>query len=101
MIRPEVEAFLTLGPLPSSDVASPEAIARLEDALLAIRMPTSDTEAKHLCLMFGPDDCFGLAWALLHLVESAPSWPMKECFAGQPNEWVKRLYQRAQNAGLA
>ncbi|MDB6032726.1 MAG: hypothetical protein JWM16_3064, partial [Verrucomicrobiales bacterium] len=32
-----------------------------------------------LVKVFGPDDYYGLAWSLLHLIESAPGWPLADC----------------------
>jgi hypothetical protein len=46
----------------------------------------------------GTDDCFGLAWSVLHLVETAPGWPIEERLQDADNEWVSRLKQRFENA---
>jgi hypothetical protein len=48
-----------------------DAIADLEQRerlLHAIARPVSDEEAQLLVTCFGNDNCFGLAWTLLHLV---------------------------------
>lgn len=68
-----MENFLALGPLPS-EAAPPEQIKRHQNVLQAITRPVSLAEADALAQMFGPDDCFGLAWTLVHLIESAPGW---------------------------
>jgi hypothetical protein len=56
----------------------------------------SGEEAGALARLFGPDDCFGLAWTLVHLIESAPEYldhlPVHE------NEWISRLRATA-NSG--
>jgi hypothetical protein len=72
-MRQSVENFLSLGPVPD-ETASPEQIKRHQDALHAITPPVSLSEANALAGMFGPDDCFGLGWTLVHLIESAPNW---------------------------
>jgi hypothetical protein len=46
--------------------------------------------------LFGPDDCYGVAWTLLHLIESAPGWPLHDCLQDIRNEWTERLRLRAE-----
>jgi hypothetical protein len=45
--------------------------------------------------LFGPDDCFGLGWTLLHLIETAPGWPIKAVLDGSQGEWIDRLRERS------
>ena len=73
-IRREVAAFLREGPLPASATVDGKHLARLEDTLHKIAPPVTEAEAIALASAFGPDDddCFGLAWTLLHLIETAP-----------------------------
>jgi hypothetical protein len=90
-----VTALVRLGPLPSSidpDVAKLETIQNL---LGKVTQPISDEDARALVRLFGPDDCFGLAWTLLHLIETAPGWPLADCLTNTGNEWVRRLRERA------
>lgn len=98
MIRREVRAFTELGTLPPS-AASEEEIARYEQALDGITKPVSQDEAFLLLRSFGPDDCFGLAWTLLHLVESAPTPPVTQDPGPDGNEWLRRLWQRQRGSG--
>jgi hypothetical protein len=94
-IRQVVTEFVALGPLPDSQ-ASEEKIAEHQRLLTKIRRPISDEEAKLLIGCFGPDDCYGLAWTLLHLIESAPSGiPLAEGPTESENEWIKRLWARS------
>ena len=58
MMREEIRKLAEMGPLPASDSAE----------LKAISAPTSDEEARILAGLFGPDDCYGLAWTLMHLI---------------------------------
>ncbi|MFJ3337640.1 hypothetical protein [Streptomyces sp. NPDC086766] len=76
MIRDEVQDFVRLGRLPSeanNSQEDDEAFDEMERALHAIEKPVTDEEARLLLGCFGDDNCWGLAWTLLHLVESAPS----------------------------
>ncbi|GAA1380893.1 hypothetical protein GCM10009661_56470 [Catellatospora chokoriensis] len=77
MVRPEVQDFVNLGKLPS-ERGEPteeleEAVDRAGALLDLIERPVTDEEANALAECFGEDLCFGLAWNLLHLIETAPS----------------------------
>jgi hypothetical protein len=90
-----VKELVKFGALPSSlnpDIVKLEAIQSL---LTKIEQPISDTDAQVLVTLFGPDDCFGLAWTLLHIIETAPGWPLNDVLRDVGNEWVTLLKQRA------
>ncbi|MEU8550551.1 hypothetical protein AB0C81_26820 [Streptomyces roseoverticillatus] len=70
-MRPEVQTFVAVGPLPDWD-ADEEEIDRRANQLEAISAPVTADEAHALTACFGPDDCYGLAWSLLHLIETSP-----------------------------
>lgn len=93
MIRPEVNELLQIGPFPPSHRAVPATVKRQQELMRLITPPISDAEARELLKLFGPDDYFGLAWTLLHLVEGAPHWPLPDCLTGT-NEWITRLRDR-------
>ena len=57
-------------------------------------MRISDAEVRSLVHLFGPDECYGLAWTLLHLIETAPGWPLHDCLQGTHNLWHERLCRR-------
>ena len=99
MVRAQIQELLNLGRFPASSDAIPEVIKRQEDLLRSIRPPVSDEEAGALTRLFGPDDYFGGAWTVLHLIESAPGWPIRECIEGDENEWITRLRESARRAG--
>jgi hypothetical protein len=99
MIRHEIQELVSLGVFPSFHGVNLEAIKRQEGLLTSIRAPISDEEAKCLTKLFGTDDYFGLAWTVLHLVETAPGWPIEECLADGSNEWIVRLKERAGRSG--
>ncbi len=94
-IRPEILGLGALGPLPS-ETADEATIAQHQIALSKIQGPVSDEEAAFLLELFGPDDCYGLAWTLLHLIESAPGGaPLPDAPSGDANEWRRRLWARS------
>jgi hypothetical protein len=97
-MRPAVHELATLGPLPTSDVATDEQVRRYQELLASLTPPVTDEEARILARLFGPDECFGLAWTLLHLIESAPGWPLADVLKTsdeEENEWRARLRRRA------
>jgi len=94
MIRSEIVELVKLGRFPASlDVVS-ETMGRQEALLRRIVPPVNDDEARELIKLFGPDDYFGGAWTVLHLVESATHWPLWDCLSYESNEWIVRLRQR-------
>jgi hypothetical protein len=99
MVRPEVEQLVMLGSFPASCIADVVTIKRQEELLQRIIPPITDEEAVQLVKLFGPDDYFGGAWTLLHLVETAPHWPIEDCLAKTSGEWISRLRDRASRAG--
>jgi hypothetical protein len=97
-MRPEVNDLVAMGPLPDSASAAHD-LQRLEAyqrRLESIRKPVSDEEAEALAGLFGPDDCFGLAWTLVHLVDTAPSWPLVQRIPNSNNVWIQLLRERAE-----
>ncbi|GAA0373281.1 hypothetical protein GCM10009541_14610 [Micromonospora gifhornensis] len=101
MVREEVLAFRRVAPLPSEDDESEGADERLEECqrlLLEIQGPVSDAEAQILAECFGKDNCFGLSWTLLHLVETAPMWAVNSPPADGANPWIEYLWIRYQNS---
>jgi hypothetical protein len=91
-----VSELVILGPLPSSAKPDVGQLEKFQSVLAKIKQPISDEDARALVRLFGPDDCFGLAWSLLHLIETAPNWPLEDCLQVSGNEWIERLRERAQ-----
>jgi hypothetical protein len=100
-MRHEVMDLIELGPMPAGTIdADPALIDRYADLLGRITCPVTNEEACALVKLFGPDDCFGVAWTVLHLIETAPNWPIQECLNDTSNEWVQRSRDRASRAGV-
>ena len=98
-MRLEVLAFISVGPLPDWN-GTEEEIDRRGRQLCAISGPLTAEEASALAECFGPDDCYGLAWTLLHLIEAGPNPVLRGKPTADANEWYFRLWTRADNAGL-
>jgi hypothetical protein len=90
-----ITALLVLGPLPSSAAATAPTMQAIEEQLSMVQTPLTDEEACALIKLFGPDDCLGLAWTLLHLMETASGWPIESALVGLEGEWIDRLRERA------
>lgn len=98
-MRQKIRKLVELGRLPSEDCADVEKL-RLYDSLYRdIVRPVSNEEAIALVGLFGEDGCFGLAFAFVHLIETAPGWPIQECLADVGNPWILQLRNRAIRGG--
>ena len=96
-MRKQIADLARLGPMPASKLVGEDEVAEYQRLLQGITPPVSDQEVVVLCRLFGDDDFFGLAWSLLHLVESAPGWPIPGCLSHSDNEWIDTLRQRLLN----
>lgn len=94
-MQPAIQQLIHLGPLPNSLAATVPMVQAFEQELSKVQTPISDDEARALVKLFGPDDCFGLAWTLLHLIETAPGWPLNDVLDASSGEWIDRLRDRA------
>ena len=101
MIRSPVAELATTGRLPAETDADAALIEKIQNQLAGIEQPVTDEEASLLCGMFSPtdDSCFGLAWSLLHTVESAPGWPLWHVIDSTVGPWAVLMRQRASNDG--
>src|SRR5262245_19671060 len=90
-----------MGEMPDSSrvVASQTAdgqVDQMQKSIEKIVPPVTLEEARLLLNSFGPDECFGLAWAVLHLIESAGGDVITEKPPPDANEWGRRLWDRAE-----
>jgi hypothetical protein len=100
-MRQEVTELCRLGAFPPSHAVDLAVIKKQQYFLLSIERPVSNDEAQALMSLFGPDDYYGLAWTVLHLVESAPGWPLWDCLKDTSKEWIQTLRRRLENAGIS
>ncbi|MFC8920648.1 hypothetical protein ACGF5F_15330 [Streptomyces sp. NPDC047821] len=93
-MRAEVRTFVDEGPLPDWD-ADEKDIDRRAGQLERIAPPVTREEAAALASCFGPDDCYGVAWTLVHLVETAPGpLPAPERPGPEAGDWARTLWAR-------
>jgi hypothetical protein len=100
-MRSEVKTLIDIGQLPTERDATVDALQAIENAYKAIVRPVSNEEARQLISLFGDDGCFGLASSLMHLIETAPDWPIADCLRGSTNLWVAELRERAIRGGYS
>lgn len=98
-MRPEIRTLVELGRLPSEDGTDIEKLRKFDEAYRGITAPLTDEEAISLIAVFGDDGCFGLASSLMHLIETAPGWPIGKCLTNITNPWVLELKSRAIRGG--
>jgi hypothetical protein len=65
---------------------------------MSLENPITHAEASVLVRVLGRDDAFALVWPLVHLIESAPGWPLADCMPDPNHEWIQILKQRADSA---
>jgi hypothetical protein len=97
VIRPEILELAGLGPFPASQNVNLDLIKKQEELLRGIKPPITADEVMQLVKLFGPDDYYGLAWTLVHLIETCSAWPMEDCLVDTSNEWIALLKQRLGN----
>ena len=104
MIRPEIEGLERLGPLPADDDDDPGIDRRLFDVerlLAAVDPPVTVEEAQVLAALFPRDGgtCYGLAWSLLHLIETLGANDLGAVVPGVDSaQWREMFEQRLENA---
>ena len=100
MIRPEIEELERLGPLPADDDDYPGIDRKLFDVehlLAAVDPPVTVEEGRVLAALFPRDGgtCYGLAWSLLHLIETLGTDGLREVVPGVNSaQWSKMFEQR-------
>lgn len=94
-VRPEITDLLALGALPGADDLSAEQAERYAEAIERLPTPTAE-EASALVDLLPPDEStsFGLAWSLVHAIESCPEWPVWDAL-GDETPWQSVLQERA------
>jgi len=95
-LRYQIERLVGLGRMPSEREATSEVVARYEAAIEALPGRATDDEAIALLKLFPGDhsSLYGLAWTVLHFVETAPGWPIAGALDNR-SWWVQVLRERA------
>jgi hypothetical protein len=94
-MRSSVQQLAALGTLPAEGSASAADLQKVEELLNSIDPPLTNAEAIALMSVFGQDACFGLTWSLVHLIETAPDWPIEASLREASGEWIRLLCERA------
>ena len=100
-MRESVVALLAMGELPPESVDDEALWSRWEDAVRAVTQPAEDDEAAAVlgCFPRSEQSSYGLAWHLLHFVESSPTWPRWELLDDR-SPWVTFLRERAERGTI-
>lgn len=93
--REEVKELSALGKLPSETNVDLACVEKYESLYRAIRKPITDDEARVLVKLFCSDGAFGLASSLMHLIETAPGWPIADCLRNNEKPWIIEMRNRA------
>jgi hypothetical protein len=93
-----IKQLRELGPLPPESTEDIELIQRWQDTLALVSRPVNASEAEILCTLFGSDSCFGGAWSLVHLIETATDLSDEYLTQLPPNEWIGLLRVGRENA---
>lgn len=100
-MRPEVVELVALARMPTTAQSDldPVRADRWEDLVgrLSAQGDVTDDEARSLVDLLPEDgsDSYGVAWALVHVVESAPGWPLAAALDRAEGPWVDVLRRRA------
>lgn len=95
-IRVQVQQLVDLGPFPASRDADADDIDHRGAIIDSITPPVTREEALALLGCFGPDEAFGLAWELIHLIETVSGGlPLETRPSSEANEWVQYLWDRS------
>ena len=104
-MRQAVVELVALGRLPSEDAGDLDQsdLDRRQRLLAEIgtTAPTA-TEAVALLDVFPGDEdsCFGLAWALVHIVESSRDWPVTGALDARSGWWIELLRYRTSTGDI-
>lgn len=85
-----------------SDSASIETVEWAGDLIESFERPAQDDEAIALLNLLSRSDessCFGLNWAILHFIETAPGWPIWSALSDAQGEWPETLRIGLRNVG--
>jgi hypothetical protein len=95
-VRDAVLGLIELGVMPTERDADEATVRLYQSQIDLLVAPASDEEAVALVrvLPTTEESLFGLAWSVVHFIESAPSWPEPSALSGD-GPWVAVLRGRA------
>ena len=101
-VRSPVAELVSLGPVPGAAQQDTDPHAERRESLgeeLRRAGTASDDDARALVALLPPDDgdAYGVVWTLLHVIESAPGWPLEDVLGTGGGPWVQLLERRAAN----
>jgi hypothetical protein len=103
-MRSNVQRIAELGSLPAEGSDTPpELIDLYADLIANAERPITDEKAGALIRLFGEDDCYGVAWSLLHLLETVSDQSMLALLNDLEDTngwWISLLRLRARNVNL-
>ena len=98
-IREEIEAMDPLGPLPSEDSKDVELMKKYDKLYRSITPPGNRRGSADIGQAVWSGWQLGMASSLMHLIETSPGWPLKDCLGDLDNEWIVELRNRAIRGG--
>ena len=92
-LRAPIRELVERQDLVLSDDVSSETLAWAEKLIMSFSRPAQDDEAAMLLRLLSrsDDDCYGLNWAIMHFIETAPNWPDWSVLETMEGEWAGRL----------
>jgi hypothetical protein len=95
-MRPEFETLVALGRIPVDAQLDEQTARRFTEAIDGLSSPPTAEEAAALLDILPIDEStsFGLAWSLVHVIESSPDWPLGSALNDR-SWWVTTLRQRS------
>lgn len=90
-----ISELIKLGKFPPVGAEELSKVKLIQDLLQEVQKPITNLEAVLLVSLFGEDTLFGLSWTLIHIIESAPGWPIEKCLSELKNPWIALLRKRA------
>ena len=97
-VQTAIETLRALGSLPPESTEDIVLVQQWQDTLTLVSRPVSASEAEILCMLFGRDGRFSLAWSLVHLIETANDLSDEFLSRLPLNEWIVLLLVGRENA---
>ena len=90
-----VDKLVDVGRLPASDRVDKDYLESFQALLREIDGDLDKSDSIRILQLLGPDDCFGLAWSIVHIAENCSEWPFFSEMSGVDPGWVRILEERS------